>query len=223
MIKFIQKIIKSGRATDTRMFPDLDEFSRGLPDIKSESSCTNDQCNNCVSFCPTSAISVDNSKVNLDLGNCIACGVCLNECPLEIFQSNLSTRTARSKRSDLVLPVDRDVLSMEENKDSKNSIFKDAVSIRVVSTGCSACDLEVGAAFNAIFDAERFGVKVVASPRMADILLVTGPVGDGMKSALLRTFDAMPDPRIVIAAGACAISGGVHKNGYANANLVQIL
>jgi formate hydrogenlyase subunit 7 len=96
--------------------------------------------------------------------------------------------------------------------------FRRSLHIREVSTGCNATDLEVVAVNNPIFDAARFGVHFVASPRFADALLVTGPVGRAMQEPLRRCFDAMAEPRFIIAVGTCAISGGVHRDGYANAN-----
>jgi Ni,Fe-hydrogenase III small subunit/ferredoxin len=96
--------------------------------------------------------------------------------------------------------------------------FRRSLHIREVSTGCSATDLEVAAINNPIFDVARFGVQFVASPRFADALLVTGPVGRAMQEPLRRCFDAMAEPRLVIAAGTCAISGGLHRGGYAEAN-----
>ena len=87
-----------------------------------------------------------------------------------------------------------------------------------MSTGDNACDLEVIASTNAIFDVARFGIHFVASPRFADALLVTGPVGRAMQEPLRRCYDAMAEPRLVIAAGVSAISGGMHGAGYANAN-----
>jgi formate hydrogenlyase subunit 7 len=91
-------------------------------------------------------------------------------------------------------------------------------SVYVVSTGCSACDREISAANNPIFDIERFGVQVVASPRFADVLLVTGPVPKAMHEPLRSCYKAMAHPKLVIACGTCAISGGVHAGGYAEAN-----
>lgn len=97
-------------------------------------------------------------------------------------------------------------------------IFERSIAARVVSTGCSACDLELGAAGNPIFDMERYGIQIVASPRFADVLLITGPVPKAMHDPLRRCYEAMPEPRLVVAVGTCAISGGVHKNGYTEAN-----
>src|SRR5206468_10422859 len=99
--------------------------------------------------------------------------------------------------------------------------FRNSIHLRVVSTGDSAADLEVAAANNPIFDASRFGIHFVASPRFADALLVTGPVPRAMQEPLRRCYDAMAEPRLVIAAGASAISGGLHRGGYAEANGVD--
>jgi len=96
--------------------------------------------------------------------------------------------------------------------------FMRSLHIREVSTGDNASDLEVLASTNAIFDLARFGVHIVASPRYADALLVTGPVGRGMHDALFRCYDAMAEPRLVIAVGVSAISGGLFRDGYAEAN-----
>jgi Ni,Fe-hydrogenase III small subunit len=101
--------------------------------------------------------------------------------------------------------------------------FQRSLSIREVATGDNAADLEVIAGTNAIFDVARFGVHFVASPRYADALLVTGPVGRAMRAPLLRCYEAMAEPRLVIAVGTCAISGGLFAGDYAEANGVSDL
>lgn len=218
-------IIKAGQATQEEYCPAQAEYSRGLPDIIRESSCSGADCNLCVEQCPTEAIRVtgnSNASVSLDLGACISCGICTDVCPSGVFIKSLSTRTAKKNRADLIITNED---SEKQGSDigvqptrPERQIFSRSISIRVISTGCSACDLEIGAAFNPIFDMERFGVQLAASPRMADALVVAGPVGRGMQEALLRTYDAMPEPRLVVAAGTCAITGGVHKGGYTQAN-----
>jgi len=91
-----------------------------------------------------------------------------------------------------------------------------SLSIRQVDAGsCNACELEIHALSNPYYDLERFGLRFVASPRHADVLLVTGPVTLNMKEALERTFAATPAPKWVIAAGGCAIDGGLFAGGYA--------
>ena len=91
-----------------------------------------------------------------------------------------------------------------------------SLSIRQVDAGsCNGCELEIHALSNAFYDLERFGLRFVASPRHADVLLVTGPVTKNMREALLRTYNATPDPKWVIAVGTCAIDGGIFADSYA--------
>jgi len=91
-----------------------------------------------------------------------------------------------------------------------------SLSIREVDAGsCNGCELEIHALSNAFYDLERFGLRFVASPRHADVLMVTGPVTKNMREALLRTYNATPDPKWVVAVGACAADGGVFAGSYA--------
>ena len=91
-----------------------------------------------------------------------------------------------------------------------------SLAIREVDAGsCNGCELEIHALNNAFYDLERFGIRFVASPRHADVLLVTGPVTKNMQEALLRTYQATPDPKWVVAVGDCAIDGGVFAGSYA--------
>jgi Ni,Fe-hydrogenase III small subunit len=91
-----------------------------------------------------------------------------------------------------------------------------SLAIRQVDAGsCNACELEIHALANAFYDLERFGLRFVASPRHADVLMVTGPVTKNMREALLRTYDATPDPKWVVAVGGCAADGGLFRGNYA--------
>lgn len=91
-----------------------------------------------------------------------------------------------------------------------------SLSIREIDAGsCNGCELEIHALNNAFYDIERFGIRFVASPRHADVLLVTGPVTKNMREALTRTYDATPDPKWVVAVGDCARDGGCFAGGYA--------
>ena len=91
-----------------------------------------------------------------------------------------------------------------------------SLSIRQVDAGsCNGCELEIHALNNAFYDLERFGLRFVASPRHADVLMVTGPVTKNMREALLRTYNATPDPKWVVAVGACAVDGGIFAGSYA--------
>ena len=91
-----------------------------------------------------------------------------------------------------------------------------SLSIREVDAGsCNGCELEIHALNNAFYDLERFGLRFVASPRHADVLMVTGPVSKNMREALLRTYAATPDPKWVVAVGDCAVDGGIFAGSYA--------
>jgi Ni,Fe-hydrogenase III small subunit len=96
-------------------------------------------------------------------------------------------------------------------------IFGRSLHIREVDAGsCNACEVEVTALSNPIYDIERFGLHIVASPRHADMLLVTGPVTRNMELALLKTYNATPSPKLVAAMGSCACNGGIFGDTYAS-------
>jgi Ni,Fe-hydrogenase III small subunit/formate hydrogenlyase subunit 6/NADH:ubiquinone oxidoreductase subunit I len=111
-------------------------------------------------------------------------------------------------------------LSMEETglklKDKIQGLFGRSLHIREVDAGsCNGCEVEIVNLSNPVYDAERFGIHFVASPRHADMLLVTGPVTRHMELALVKTYEAMPSPKLVVACGTCAISGGIFEGNYA--------
>lgn len=222
MIKLVTYLLRQGMATARELFPDLAAGVRGLPRIASTMAPVAD-VKACADLCPTNAIAVkeqsgDNYEVILDRGKCIACGVCMQACPT-VFENDRSTKTASLSREGLVLSSKSGAQGQTGSVvASSTSIFNNSIAARVVATGCSACDSEIGATGNPIFDMERFGVHVVASPRFADVLLVTGPVSKGMQDPLSRCYQAMAEPKRVIAVGTCAISGGVHAGGYASAD-----
>lgn len=221
MLKLLAYLLGQGIATARELFPPLAEGVIGLPRL-TEQECEGSQCNACGDACPTDAITVVSGTalkgaVSIDLGSCIGCNACVAICPTATIANDPSTKTARTARQNLVksnlMPV------QEPSRESAHhELFGRSLAVRVVSTGCSACDMEISAAGNPIFDMERFGVHVVASPRFADALMVTGPVPKAMHEPLRRCYEAMAEPRLVIAAGTCAISGGVHRGGYAEAN-----
>ncbi len=187
--------------------------------------------------------------VKIDLGACINCSLCVSNCPTGTIVSDNSVKTAQENRKDLILTsvyktqIDQsnmvslsqspDMASLGQSPDTvsleqppsteirRNNLFRRSIACRVVSTGCAACDLEIAACTNPIFDMERFGISIVASPRFADVLLITGPVPKSMHHALKSCYKAMSEPRKVIAVGTCACSGGLHKDGYAEANGVN--
>lgn len=115
-------------------------------------------------------------------------------------------------------PVEMDLKIENIGAELKGIIHKKfgrSFHIREVDTGsCNACESEIIAATNPIYDIQRFGINFVASPRHADALLVTGPVSKNMVIALKKTYDAMPEPKFVITCGDCALNGGIFKDSY---------
>jgi Ni,Fe-hydrogenase III small subunit len=130
---------------------------------------------------------------------------------------------AATAREDLVVS-DEHTLGARVRREIHRVLGR-SLAIREVDSGsCNGCELEIIALNNPLYDIERFGIHFVASPRHADMLLVTGPVTRNMELALRKTYDATPDPKLVIAAGACAISGGIFGVNYATRGSVdQIL
>ena len=111
-----------------------------------------------------------------------------------------------------------EAVGMELGEKIRNT-FGRSLAIREVDAGsCNGCEVEVNALTNAIYDIERFGLHIVASPRHADMLLVTGPVTRNMEHALLQAYNATPSPKMVVAMGACACSGGIFRDSYAVLN-----
>lgn len=209
-------IARTGIQTQRQMFPDLPDDATGFPTVTA-APCTG--CGRCAAACPMQAISItadaQGPVVTLDRGRCLGCQQCVRACSTGTLTEDRTTRTATCTREALLL-CNRVQPTPPSPAPSRR--FLRSLHIREVSTGDNASDLELIASTNAIFDLARFGVHIVASPRYADALLVTGPVGRGMREALLRCYDAMAEPRLVIAVGASAISGGLFGDGYAEAN-----
>jgi len=116
------------------------------------------------------------------------------------------------------MTVDDEIEIMGQRLNSKiKDLFGRSLSIREVDAGsCNGCEVEVNALSNPIYDMERFGIHIVASPRHADMLLVTGPVTRNMELALLKTYNATPEPKLVVAMGSCACNGGIFRETYAS-------
>ena len=125
--------------------------------------------------------------------------------------------TRRPFTEKLAAPTDPEIARMAAELDAKaRRRLGRSLSLRLVDAGsCNACELELNALSNPYYDLERFGLRFVASPRHADVLLVTGPVTKNMREALLRTYDAMPAPKWVVAVGDCAACGGLYADSYA--------
>jgi Ni,Fe-hydrogenase III small subunit/NAD-dependent dihydropyrimidine dehydrogenase PreA subunit len=196
------------QGTKTSAWPGKDvtlpERFRGRPQLSPE-KCP-DGCRACVDACPVGAIAL--SPLRLDLGACLFCPGCAEACPEDAIRFTGDHRLAASAREELV--VERDEVQLARTLDAEmKRVFGRSLKLRQVSAGgCNACEVELNVLGTLVFDLGRFGVQFVASPRHADGIVVTGPVTANMRRALLETWEAVPAPKLVIAAGACAIAGG---------------
>jgi Ni,Fe-hydrogenase III small subunit len=147
-------------------------------------------------------------SVTIDLGRCLFCTDCVSACPEGAIAYTTDHRLAVRARDDLIRTSG--AYKLAEKLDAKLlSLFGRSLKLRQVSAaGCNGCEADTNVLNTVVFDLGRFGVQFVASPRHADGVLITGPVSKNMELALRKTYDAIPAPKIVIAVGACAISGG---------------
>ncbi len=208
MFKILTTRLRQGHRTID--YPDgepaLPDRFRGRPSID-DAKCAGG-CERCADACPTEAIRTDGGRVRMDLGRCLFCAECVQACPAGAIRFTGEHRLAVRDREDLV--AGQDAYRLAEALDEKaRRLFGRSLKLRQVSAGgCNACEADLNVLGTVVFDLSRFGIQFVASPRHADGLVVTGPVTNNMKQALLKTYEAVPAPRLVIAVGACAISGG---------------
>ena len=223
MFKVLKKILQYPRVTQGYPKKTIDSsLFIGKPVI-AEAKCT--RCGVCIDRCPSAAISYD-SKTGIpviNLNACIFCTLCEEVCPAGAATMTTEFELAERVREDESFEAtddDSDEESYEalgkrvEKKIKKR--FGRSLQIREVDAGsCNGCDYEINALNNPFNDIERFGIHFVASPRHADMLLVTGTATRNMELALLKTYEATPDPKLVVAVGACACSGGIFRDTYA--------
>ena len=187
------------------------------------SRCDED-CSACAEACPSGAIVVRSEadtrhRLEVDYGRCVVCQLCVEACPTGAASSSFDWALGTTNRSDLVFGREDAALRSAESLAESRKGFRRSLHIRHVDAGsCNGCESELQALNNPFYNLHRFGIFFTPSPRFADLLLVTGPVTYAMRDPLLRTYEAMPEPRWVMAVGACAISGGVSGGGYACAN-----
>lgn len=202
--------------------PVLPEKYKGFPVIDPV-KCP-DNCRSCAEVCPTDAVINKDGKTAIDLGKCIFCNECAIVCPEKAINFTKEFRISARNREELFISGQTELIAKTlEGKIQK--LLGRSLKLRQVSAGgCNACEADINVLNTIVFDLGRFGVQFVASPRHADGILVTGPVTKKMKSALLKTYEATPSPKIVIAVGACAISGGLFTDlGEENKGMDSIL
>lgn len=241
MYNVIKKFIQHGVVTvDYPNKPLKNNNIKGKPEVD-KNRCTG--CMKCIRKCPTSAISRVKqsgkdkhikSAVSINLDECIFCSVCEDVCPNKAITMSTKFEISEKNRNDLRssaaviedrdLPTDDYELIGQQLKQNIKKYFGRSLQIREVDAGsCNGCDNEINALSGPYNDIERFGISFVASPRHADMLLVTGPASRNMELALIKTYNAAPDPKLVVAVGACACSGGIFKDSYATRNGIDCI
>jgi len=188
--------------------PPLPDRFRGRPLV--DTSACPDGCRRCADACPTGAVE-PGAAGRVDLGKCLFCTACAEACPRHAITHADGYQLAARQRADLVVAPDHAAVEIAGAALEKRLVRLLGRSLRlrqVSAGGCNACEADTNVLGTVGWDLSRFGIQFVASPRHADGLLVTGPVAQNMALALKKTYDAVAEPRIVIAVGACAISGG---------------
>ncbi len=246
MLKILRQSIRTGVVTRPYPDPSSvpPEGFRGKPVINFERCTACAKCADACPTAAITVRNFDGREadrvLSLSYSSCIFCGACEEACPDAISLERdyqlatgkkevLTTEALYKKRDDGAMEFVRmatrgisgETRNLEEiGAEVKARIdkwFGRSLQIREVDAGsCNGCEIEITALNNAIYDIERFGIHFVASPRHADMLLVTGPVTRNMQIALRETYDATPEPRLVVAVGACAISGGIFGKSYAS-------
>jgi Ni,Fe-hydrogenase III small subunit/NAD-dependent dihydropyrimidine dehydrogenase PreA subunit len=176
-------------------------------------------CNACTTQCPTQAVVLPGpggAEVGIDLGACVMCGECAPVCPENKIRFSSDVRLCATTRSGLVVTQARAHLDPVAVSAELHQRFGRSLKLRSVSSGgCNGCEMEINALSNVNFDLGRYGIDMVASPRHADALVLSGPLTRNMAQAVRTCWEAMPAPKFVIAVGACAISGGVFQGSSA--------
>jgi Ni,Fe-hydrogenase III small subunit/Pyruvate/2-oxoacid:ferredoxin oxidoreductase delta subunit len=212
--------LRKGRATTpwpARGKADGQEGVLGMPRFAPDQCGAG--CAECAAACPTQAITVradqsGASRLVVDYGRCVVCQLCVEVCPDGAAVASLDWAYGVRERADLLLAEGGARTARADEGPSRRG-FRRSLHIRHVDAGsCNGCESELQALNNPFYNLHRLGIFFTPSPRFADLLLVTGPVTYAMREPLLRTYEAMPEPRWVMAAGTCAVSGGVAEGCY---------
>jgi len=205
--------IRVRRSQGWQFIPDVRKADpkgfRGLPHIAAAPCAAG--CEACRDVCSTGAIKLD--PFSLDLGLCIFCGECAEVCPAQKLTFTNDYKMAATSPAELIRRDGSGAMTPLAASATFKKLFGRSLKLRQVSAGgCNGCELELNAAANVNFDMGRWGIDWVASPRHADGLVLTGPISANMATALRLAWDGMPAPKLVIAVGACAISGAPYHD-----------
>jgi Ni,Fe-hydrogenase III small subunit/Pyruvate/2-oxoacid:ferredoxin oxidoreductase delta subunit len=211
--------LRAGRATTS--WPadgdgDGQQGVLGMPRYRPE--LCREGCAECAAICPTEAIALvdpvgSEPPLKVDYGRCVVCQLCTEICPTGALTPSADWAFGVRRREDLVWSR---AAAAAPPMAEPPAGFRRSLHIRHVDAGsCNGCESELQALNNPFYNLHRLGIFFTASPRSADLLLVTGPVTEAMRAPLRAAYEAMPEPRWVMAVGTCAVSGGVAGGGYA--------
>jgi len=206
MLKILQNRFEQGCRTSAYPKEPVQLYKRyrGLPVINT--GCGEAIVAECAEICPQDAILAGERKI--DLGKCTFCGRCEHVGDGAFVQFSQEFGMGCCSRENLITSGDLPDLASHAKKHFRK-LFGRSLQLRQVSAaGCNSCEADTNVLNTPFFDLSRFGIDFVASPRHADGIHVTGPISKNMKAALLATYEAVPSPKVVIASGACSISGG---------------
>jgi Ni,Fe-hydrogenase III small subunit len=206
--------LTSGKATTSWPGDGASDGQDGLLGMpRYDPSSCKEGCSECASVCPTQAIQTQNDGLSVDYGRCIVCQLCTEVCPAGAMQPSHDWAFGVRDRNDLVWSeTTGDRLTPQADRQA----FRRSLHIRHVDAGsCNGCESELQGLNNPFYNLHRLGIFFTPSPRFADLLLVTGPVTRAMFEPLMAAYDAMPEPRWVMAVGTCAVSGGIPGGNYA--------
>lgn len=183
---------------------DLWKRYRGRPQINKDAR--GELALACAAACPQDAIDAQNKLI--DMGRCVFCGTCERVSKGKFVTFTQDFEISVSEKEHLITDGSLPELAAHARQHFKK-LFGRSLQLRQVSAaGCNACEADLNVLATPFFDLARFGINFVASPRHADGIVVTGPVSRNMKTALLQTYEATPDPKVVIAVGSCTLTGG---------------
>lgn len=211
----MRNMVSKNRPTES--LKEMGEHDLLMPFV--ESGC--DRCGDCARACSAGAITV-NSEWSIDVGKCIFCYDCMDSCEKGAMKK-VSTPLYSLTREGLIFKEGTPPAPASETLGNElTDVMGRSIAIRELDTGsCNLCEIEVNNASNPYYDMARFGIKISASPRHADVLLTTGPMAENMRVASIMTYEATPNPKAVIAMGTCAISGGLFVTGDVHGEGIQ--
>ena len=208
MFKVLERIFKDRLATEEISLVGSERYRGPI-----EGKAGADVLAECMAVCPVKAFSVAGEDYKIDYKRCIFCGRCVEACAKLVSKADSQSGLSHGH-------VDAMPYLMEAGQEAVQDVLKKrlgrSLHVRHLDAGsCNACDFEMGATGNPYYDLGRYGVHFVASPRHADLLMVTGVVTRNLEQALKMSYEAMPEPRMVMACGACAAGGETYGDTYA--------